>query len=87
MDEVIMSVETRDPAFEIESQVDIRAPIVMQVLSDERKGLISRIMMVSIAPAPLIRSRAIGRRSGEIFRFFDHVIVNILLITCLLIRN
>jgi hypothetical protein len=35
MDEVITSVEAQDPAFEIESQVDIRAPIVMQVLLDE----------------------------------------------------
>jgi hypothetical protein len=39
MDEVVTSVEAQDPAFEIESQVDIRAPIVMQVLSDGREGM------------------------------------------------
>jgi hypothetical protein len=33
------STSSHPPTFEIESQVDIRSPIVMQVLSDEREGM------------------------------------------------
>jgi len=39
MDDVVPSVEAQDPAYEIESQVDIRSPVVMQVLSDQRESM------------------------------------------------
>jgi hypothetical protein len=55
MDEVITSVEAQNLAFEIKSKVDIRVPIVMQVLLDEREVWPSSdITMVNITPVSLV---------------------------------